>query len=356
MSVFLLPFEIGRNMKQHMENFWWKTSNSKDNIIHWMSWERLSKHKSAGGMGFRNLRHHNLSLLGKQGWHFLTRPDSLASRIFKARYFPWGTYLTAQLGNNQSFVWRSIWEAQSVVNNGVHWKIGDGKSVSVLGDRWLPNDVNPCVTSSHPALNDIMVENLFKVDGVGWDLEIVNVLFNVRDKALICGIPIQANAEPNSFYWFPECSVYARSANLMMKPFYMILSRALCATTFDSTSNDIQCLVVVLCWAIWKAWNDKSSQLAAGDGAEWWRPPVSNGVKVNVDAAVFEGSQGYGFGAVARNEIGYLIEGFTGSYLGVVRPELAEAIGVREALSWIKAKRCQQVTLESDCLLAIQAI
>uniref|UniRef100_A0A803P7F6 RNase H type-1 domain-containing protein n=1 Tax=Cannabis sativa TaxID=3483 RepID=A0A803P7F6_CANSA len=41
---------------------------------------------------------------------------------------------------------------------------------------------------------------------------------------------------------------------------------------------------------------------------------------------------------------------------GVVRPELAEAIGVREALSWIKANGWQQVTLESDCLLVIQAI
>ncbi|XP_060972634.1 uncharacterized protein LOC133038484 [Cannabis sativa] len=140
-----------------------------------------------------------------------------------------------------------------------------------------------------------------------------------------------------------------------------------CATTFDSASNETQCLVAVLCWAIWKAQNDKvwnnklpnvystiafaitylgqwkttqtpfeSSQLAAGYGAERWSSPVSNGVKVNVDVVVFEGSQGYGFGVVARNEFDYLIEGVARSYLGVVRPELAEAIGVREA-SWIKA-------------------
>uniref|UniRef100_A0A803PJ82 Reverse transcriptase domain-containing protein n=1 Tax=Cannabis sativa TaxID=3483 RepID=A0A803PJ82_CANSA len=305
------------------------------------------------------------------------------------------------------------------------------------GDRWLPYDVNPCVTSSHPALNDIMVENLFKVDGVGWDLEIVNDLFNVRDKALICSIPIQANGEPDSFYWFLECSgdytvksafnllqklngswnhvdfsgfwnnlwrlkippkcknLVWRGASYCLPTMVMLITMRVavtslcpiceshdetilhalvtcsvaaacwakagvnttittdmdfldwCATTFDSTSNDIQCLVAVLCWAIWKARNDKSRAV---------EPPVSNGVKVNVDVAVFEGSQGYGFGAVAKNEIGYLIEGVTRSYLGVVRPELVEAIGVREALSWIKAKGWQQVTLESDCLLVIQAI
>ncbi|XP_074346578.1 uncharacterized protein LOC141685372 [Apium graveolens] len=40
---------------------------------------------------------------------------------------------------------------------------------------------------------------------------------------------------------------------------------------------------------------------------------------------------------------------------GCVNPEMAEAIGIREALSWVKEHNWPQVVVESDCLGAIQA-
>ena len=40
----------------------------------------------------------------------------------------------------------------------------------------------------------------------------------------------------------------------------------------------------------------------------------------------------------------------------MVSPELAEILGIKEALSWIKEKGWQDVTIESDCLLAILSI
>jgi len=45
-------------------------------------------HKIHGGMSFKDLTAFNLDMLGKQGWKFQTEPNSLVSRIFKARYFP----------------------------------------------------------------------------------------------------------------------------------------------------------------------------------------------------------------------------------------------------------------------------
>lgn len=58
-----------------------------------MSWNRLSRHKTAGGMGFRDFRDFNLALLGKQGWRFLSNPESLVIRVYKARYFPKTNFL-----------------------------------------------------------------------------------------------------------------------------------------------------------------------------------------------------------------------------------------------------------------------
>jgi len=36
-------------------------------------------HKTNGGMGFKDLTAFNLAMLGKQGWKFVTEPDSLVA-------------------------------------------------------------------------------------------------------------------------------------------------------------------------------------------------------------------------------------------------------------------------------------
>lgn len=55
-------------------------------------------------MGFRDFYDFNIAMLAKQGWRFISKPDSLVSMLFKARYFPEQDFLTAGLGSNPSFV------------------------------------------------------------------------------------------------------------------------------------------------------------------------------------------------------------------------------------------------------------
>ncbi|KAL8116399.1 hypothetical protein AgCh_022772 [Apium graveolens] len=43
-------------------------------------------------------------------------------------------------------------------------------------------------------------------------------------------------------------------------------------------------------------------------------------------------------------------------YVGDVRSEIAEAIAVKEALSWVKSTGWRWVVLESDCLTVVQAL
>jgi len=83
-----------------------------------MNWEKLSVPKVHGGMAFKDLSAFNLAFLGKQCWKFITEPDSLVARIFKARYFPSCSYLTVELGHNPSYVWRSIICARFIVLGG----------------------------------------------------------------------------------------------------------------------------------------------------------------------------------------------------------------------------------------------
>lgn len=59
---------------------------------------------------------------------------------------------------------------------------------------------------------------------------------------------------------------------------------------------------------------------------------------------------------MVRNQQGQLVEAQSKCREGKISPELAEAIGIREALSWIKANQYDGVELETDCLQVIQAI
>lgn len=117
MYVFLLPLEITRDIERSLTKFWWSTGN--ESKISWMCWDRMAKHKDAGGLGFRDFRDFNLAMLGKQGWRFVVNPDSLVSRLFKAKYFSGGNFIQANLGHSPSFVWRSIFAAKEVVLAGM---------------------------------------------------------------------------------------------------------------------------------------------------------------------------------------------------------------------------------------------
>lgn len=164
MGVFLLPIDMCKEIEQLMCNYWWKSDSNSKKGIHWVSWEKMCRPKCNGGMGFRRLHDFNIALLGKQGWRLLNQENSLATKVFKARYFPHGSFLDAELGNNPSFIWRSILALQNLVKAGTRWRIGSGSRVKVLEDAWLPDKIHPFVMSSHPGLADQVVKSLMKTD------------------------------------------------------------------------------------------------------------------------------------------------------------------------------------------------
>ncbi|XP_030502362.2 uncharacterized protein LOC115717515 [Cannabis sativa] len=147
---------------------------------------------------------------------------------------------------------------------------------------------------------------------------------------------------------------------------------------------------VMMCWSIWKTrndvvWNQKNCFAAdvvctarlilaqwkyaqsrkfdplhvpAGtfEGSERWSKPDANKLKINVDGAVFVAENAYGSGIVVRDDGGRLIEAVASYVTGGTQPKLAEIMRIKEALSWVKRKGIQDVVIESDSLLSIQAL
>lgn len=86
------------------------------------------------------------------------------------------------------------------------------------------------------------------------------------------------------------------------------------------------------------------------DGDEHWSLPQVNSVKVNADAAIFEELNRYAYAVVVRDHEGKLLEARSKCLPGHPSPDMVEAIGIREALSWVKDKGVNNAVVESDCL------
>ena len=68
----------------------------------------------------------------------INNPSSLCYRIFKARFFPDCSILEARAVVG-SYAWKSLLNVRDVVRKGMIWLVGNGESVRIKGDRWMPN-------------------------------------------------------------------------------------------------------------------------------------------------------------------------------------------------------------------------
>lgn len=135
MSTFLLPSTLLDELQRMMNSYWWGHGVEPRKGIKWEACDSLCKHKSKGGMGFRNLHLFNVAMLGKTGWNIIVNLEALVNRIIKAKYFRTIDFFEAELGSNPSQIWRGIHEARDLVRKGTRWKIGDGTTIKIWGDN-----------------------------------------------------------------------------------------------------------------------------------------------------------------------------------------------------------------------------
>ncbi|GAU51235.1 hypothetical protein TSUD_412370 [Trifolium subterraneum] len=169
MSCYKLPDGTCQEIEAMLAKFWWGSKEDKRKT-HWMSWERLSRTKQKGGMGFRGFKEFNKALLGKHCWRLMQEKDSLLERVFKSRYYPRNSFLEATVGYQPSYAWRNILSAKEVVEKGARWRIGNGLKVKIWKDSWLPRQVDFKVKSPNQGLEDLaLVSDLIDLDSKQWD-------------------------------------------------------------------------------------------------------------------------------------------------------------------------------------------
>lgn len=62
MGIFRFPVGLIEELNQVIRNFWWGDEYDRRRM-HWMSWEKMVRPKSQGGVGYRDLWVFNQALL-----------------------------------------------------------------------------------------------------------------------------------------------------------------------------------------------------------------------------------------------------------------------------------------------------
>ncbi|KAK9998306.1 hypothetical protein SO802_017909 [Lithocarpus litseifolius] len=117
MGIFRIPKALCDSINSTLAKYWWGQTK-EEKKIHWINWNKLCMSKKSGGMGFRDFQAFNLALLAKQAWRLIHHTHSLFYRVYKASYFPNCSFMDAVLGNNPSYVWRSLLATRDVISEG----------------------------------------------------------------------------------------------------------------------------------------------------------------------------------------------------------------------------------------------
>ena len=189
-GIFQLPTKLCEELQALCTWFLWgQVGNERK--IHWLSWEKLTRQKLERGMGFKDLRQFNLAMLAKQGWRLMQDQESLLFMCLKARYFPRCHFLEATNSPTSSFTWKSILAAKPIIQQGSCWKVGDGASIQVFRDAWIPNHpTNKVLHLTHNVDEDFMIVKIIDLDTRWWDREFIMQNFNKEDVKAILRVPL----------------------------------------------------------------------------------------------------------------------------------------------------------------------
>lgn len=153
-------------------------------------------------MGFRDLALFNDSLLAKQAWRLLQNKNSLFYRVFKAKFFPNCLIMEAKHSRSGSHAWTSILHVRDVLKRGCRWRIGDGKSVGIWQDFWLPRQSTPQVLSPPlEFLSEARVEILIEESERKWNHGLIDGIFTEKEAKLIKSLPLSQTAPEDSIFW-----------------------------------------------------------------------------------------------------------------------------------------------------------
>jgi hypothetical protein len=93
----------------------------------------------------------------------------LVAKVLCEKYFPGKLFLESSLGRQPSFAWQSIWNAKSLLQEGLLWKVGNGEKINIWENKWLPSHHTNLIQVPHNLFGrEAWVSHLIDLDLNWW--------------------------------------------------------------------------------------------------------------------------------------------------------------------------------------------
>jgi hypothetical protein len=128
MSMFLLPKTTIHMMEKIRRRFFWQGGRLKRKY-HLVKWDIVCKEKKKGGLGLKDLRKMNVSLLCKWWWLLESR-EGIWQEIVNLKYvknYPICDILSKM---NDSPLWKDLMKVRYIYLRGKGYKVSNGRNVS----------------------------------------------------------------------------------------------------------------------------------------------------------------------------------------------------------------------------------
>ncbi|XP_073137676.1 uncharacterized protein [Henckelia pumila] len=285
-----------------------------------------------------------------------------------------------------------------------------------LPDSDNPFVITDCLSD----ISHVKVSALINPSNGCWDADLIKALFVERDQHLILSISLSHHPTKDKWIWMYEkngvfsvksgykAQLHSRDSspfveitnwNLLWKlripakcgvshPWGVSIAAVSIIDWWNSIAinqepKDIEITALVM-WSIWQnrnnvIWNGQCSPAiciyfsALDLHSQWhnahifpsvntpiterfWHKPPRNILKCNVDAAILPNPPHVGVDSILRDHHGIVIASSQGRIHGLQDPATAEALAIREALSWLKNFNFFSIIVESDSLVVIDAL
>jgi hypothetical protein len=222
MSFLKMPVQVVKVVTRIQREFLWGGVKGGRKLS-WISWKMVCREKKNGGLGVRDVKVVNMSLLSKWRWKLLQNDSALWKDVLVSRY---GRRLLRHVNVNESpgtrlasSWWRDICavdkfvESKNWLDESISRRVNDGASTSFWLHRWIGAT---SLGESFPRLFSLSTQKEGTVSdiavGVGeglvwnflwrrslftWEIELVNRLRDIL-------LPVRLSDGPDRWWWRVE--------------------------------------------------------------------------------------------------------------------------------------------------------
>ncbi|KAL5568577.1 hypothetical protein UlMin_025152 [Ulmus minor] len=139
MHTARIPKAICAKLDARIRRFWWGSKEENARPLCLKAWDDLCVPKAYGGLGLRRMSAMNEAVLAKWGWDLLTGKRSQCLLFLQGKYLRAGSFIYVDAVSTDSVFWKAIIQSRNSILCGACYQIGDGASINIWEDPWVPN-------------------------------------------------------------------------------------------------------------------------------------------------------------------------------------------------------------------------